>query len=194
MLSAPLRGRFGATYRLDYYTPDLLEGEIPGAGSPGVGDRSRSRWRAGDSLSGQGHAAVALRLLRPARTSPRCGPMAACRPVAAQALALMEVDELGLDQTDRRVLETITIKFGGGPVGLQTIAASISEKPDTTSHAIEPYSAPQPGFIDRTPRGNGDRSRLPPSGLDVPASLAPASPSSPGASSMSTSDDPRPPG
>jgi Holliday junction DNA helicase RuvB len=72
--------------------------------------------------------------------------------VAHQALALMEVDDLGLDEIDRKVLRTIIEKFGGGPVGLDTIAAAISEESDTIMDVYEPYLL-QLGFLDRTPRG-----------------------------------------
>lgn len=176
MLSAPLRGRFGATYRLDYYTPDSLEAivaqaaqvlaiEVEADGVQEIACRARGTPR------------VALRLLRRVRDFAQVrADGRVTRPVAAQALALMEVDELGLDETDRRVLETITIKFGGGPVGLQTIAASISEEPDTIMDVIEPYLL-QLGFIDRTPQGRTATAlayhHL---GLDVPASLQPRFP------------------
>ncbi len=74
------------------------------------------------------------------------------RQVAGDALALLDIDALGLDDADRRVLDTIIVKFGGGPVGLQTIAASMSEEPDTIMDVVEPYLL-QLGFIDRTPQG-----------------------------------------
>jgi holliday junction DNA helicase RuvB len=74
------------------------------------------------------------------------------RPVAHEALDLLDVDVLGLDDIDRRVLHTILEKYGGGPVGLSTIAASISEEPDTIMDVVEPYLL-QLGFLDRTPQG-----------------------------------------
>jgi Holliday junction DNA helicase RuvB len=176
MLSAPLRGRFGATYRLDYYTPDSLEAivaqaaqvlaiEVEADGVQEIACRARGTPR------------VALRLLRRVRDFAQVRAEGrVTRPVAAEALALMEVDELGLDETDRRVLETITIKFGGGPVGLQTIAASISEEPDTIMDVIEPYLL-QLGFIDRTPQGRTATAfAYQHLGLDVPASLQPRFP------------------
>ena len=74
------------------------------------------------------------------------------QPVAAEALALLEIDDLGLDDSDRRVLNTVIEKYDGGPVGLQTIAASLSEEPDTLMDVVEPYLL-QLGFLDRTPQG-----------------------------------------
>ncbi len=72
--------------------------------------------------------------------------------MADEALSLLEIDDLGLDDLDRRVLDAIIVKFGGGPVGLDTLAASISEEPDTIMDVVEPYLL-QLGFLDRTPRG-----------------------------------------
>ena len=72
--------------------------------------------------------------------------------VAEEALSLLEIDDLGLDDLDRRVLDAIIVKFSGGPVGLDTLAASISEEPDTIMDVVEPYLL-QLGFLDRTPRG-----------------------------------------
>ena len=87
------------------------------------------------------------------RDFARCAPTAPIdRAVAAEALALLDVDELGLDDVDRRVLRTIIEKFDGGPVGLETIAASISEEADTIMDVVEPYLL-QLGFLDRTPQG-----------------------------------------
>jgi Holliday junction DNA helicase RuvB len=96
---------------------------------------------------------VALRLLRRVRDFAQVrADGRIVRTVANQALALLEIDDLGLDDSDRRVLKTIIAKFDGGPVGLQTIAASISEEPDTVMDVVEPYLL-QLGFIDRTPQG-----------------------------------------
>ena len=96
---------------------------------------------------------MALRLLRRVRDYAQVkadGTITA--EVAREALALMEVDELGLDTLDRQVLGRIIRNFDGGPVGLETIAASISEEPDTIMDVVEPYLL-QLGFLDRTPRG-----------------------------------------
>lgn len=152
MLSAPLRDRFGAVYRLDYYdlsametivdrSAHILGAEIDPAAVTEIAQRSRGTPR------------VTNRLLKRVRDYAQVradGKISA--EVAHQALALLEVDELGLDEIDRKVLRTIIEKFGGGPVGLDTIAASISEEADTIMDVYEPYLL-QLGFLDRTPRG-----------------------------------------
>jgi len=96
---------------------------------------------------------VALRLLKRGRDYAQVrsdGRIGA--EVAAEALALLEVDQLGLDEMDRQVLRAIIEKFGGGPVGLETIAAAVSEEPDTVMDVVEPYLL-QMGFLERTARG-----------------------------------------
>jgi len=152
LMTAPLRARFGATFRLDFYDLQamqaivrrdarLLNLEIDEGGVTEVAMRARGTPR------------VAIRLLRRVRDYAQVrsdGRISA--GVAAQALALLDVDGLGLDDLDRRVLRAIMDKFGGGPVGLDTIAASISEEADTIEDVVEPYLL-QLGFLDRTPRG-----------------------------------------
>ncbi len=152
MLSAPLRDRFGAVYRLDFYdlpamkeivkrSAGLLGAAIDETGIEEIARRARGTPR------------VANRLLKRVRDYAQVranGDITA--EVAHQALSLMEVDALGLDDVDRKVLETIITKFGGGPVGLDTIAAAISEEADTIMDVYEPYLL-QLGFLDRTPRG-----------------------------------------
>ena len=152
LLTAPLRARFGATFRVDFYDQDALEAivrraawvlqvEVDDAGAAEI------------ALRGRGTPRVALRLLRRVRDFAQVradGNITA--QVARQALSLLEVDERGLDDLDRRVLHTIIEKFSGGPVGLDTIAAAISEEPDTIMDVVEPYLL-QLGFLDRTPRG-----------------------------------------
>ena len=101
----------------------------------------------------RGTPRVSLRLLRRVRDYAQVRADGHINQlVARQALALLEVDELGLDDLDRRVLDSIIVKFGGGPVGLETLAASISEEGDTIMDVVEPYLL-QLGFLDRTPRG-----------------------------------------
>ncbi|MGD8399227.1 MAG: Holliday junction branch migration DNA helicase RuvB, partial [Anaerolineae bacterium] len=152
LMTAPLRARFGAVYRLDFYDDDAMEAivrrsagilhvEIDDAGVIEVARRARGTPR------------VANRLLKRVRdyAQVRADGMIT-RGVAQDALALLEVDPLGLDDIDRRVLETIIIKFEGGPVGLDTIAAALSEEADTIMDVVEPYLL-QLGFLDRTPRG-----------------------------------------
>jgi Holliday junction DNA helicase RuvB len=101
----------------------------------------------------RGTPRVGLRLLRRVRDFAQVrGDGVVTRALAAEALALLDVDPLGMDDLDRRVLRAIIEKFGGGPVGLETIAASISEEADTIMDVVEPYLL-QLGFLDRTPRG-----------------------------------------
>lgn len=152
LLTAPLRARFGAIYRLDFYRLDamlqivkraaaMLETPIEEDGALEIARRARGTPR------------VALRLLRRVRDYAQVradGVITAA--VADEALNLLDIDQLGLDEIDRRVLSTIIEKFSGGPVGLETIAAAISEEPDTIMDVYEPYLL-QLGFLDRTPRG-----------------------------------------
>ena len=152
LLTAPLRARFGATFRVDFYDQEAMEAivrraawvlqvEIDDAGGAEIARR------------GRGTPRVALRLLRRVRDFAQVradGCITA--EVARDALGLLDVDERGLDDLDRRVLHTIIQKFEGGPVGLDTVAASVSEEPDTIMDVVEPYLL-QLGFLDRTPRG-----------------------------------------
>jgi Holliday junction DNA helicase RuvB len=152
LLTAPLRARFGAIHRLDFYEPEAMEAivvrgagvlqvDIDGAGTSEIACRARGTPR------------VALRLLRRVRDFAQVrADGRITKNVARKALSLLEIDDLGLDDSDRRVLTTIVEKFHGGPVGLQTIAASISEEPDTVMDVVEPYLL-QLGFIDRTSQG-----------------------------------------
>jgi Holliday junction DNA helicase RuvB len=152
LLTAPLRARFGATHRLDFYdlaamqaivvrAAALLQVQIDQQGIHEIACRARGTPR------------VAIRLLRRVRDFAEVrADGQITQPVAAEALALMEIDQLGLDDADRRVLSTVIEKYDGGPVGLQTIAASLSEEPDTIMDVVEPYLL-QLGFIDRTPQG-----------------------------------------
>jgi Holliday junction DNA helicase RuvB len=152
LLTAPLRARFGAIHRLDFYEEEamaaiirraamVLDLEISDAGVNEIACRARGTPR------------VALRLLRRVRDFAEVrADGQITREVALEALELLEIDILGLDDSDRRVLSTIIEKFQGGPVGLQTISASISEEPDTIMDVVEPYLL-QLGFIDRTPQG-----------------------------------------
>ncbi len=152
MMTSPLRDRFGILYRLEFYDEATLKEivtrsamvhgvEIDEAGAQEIAQR------------GRGTPRIANRLLRRVRdyAQVRAGGHIT-REVAREALALMEIDELGLDQIDRRVLDAIIRKFDGGPVGLETIAAAISEESDTIMDVYEPYLL-QLGFLDRTPRG-----------------------------------------
>ncbi len=152
LLTAPLRSRFGATFRVDYYDQAAMEAIVRRAAGvlgltvddAGVTEIARR---------GRGTPRVAIRLLKRVRDYAQVrydGRVTG--EVAREALELLEVDELGLDDLDRRVLRTIIEKFGGGPVGLDTIAAAVSEEADTVMDVIEPYLL-QLGFLERTPRG-----------------------------------------
>ena len=152
LVTAPLRARFGAIYRLNYYDMTAMRAIVKrGAGvlaieadTDGVDEIARR---------GRGTPRVALRLLRRVRDFAEVRANGVVnRQVAQEALDLLEVDVLGLDDIDRRVLRTIIEKYNGGPVGLSTIAASVSEEPVTVMDVVEPYLL-QLGFLDRTPQG-----------------------------------------
>jgi holliday junction DNA helicase RuvB len=152
LISAPLRGRFGLVLRLNHYdvpeltriverSAQLLTLEIDRAGAEEIARRSRGTPR------------IANRLLRRVRdyAEVRAGGHVNLE-VAEAALDLLEVDRYGLDEIDQKIMGTILEKYSGGPVGVNTIAASIDEEPDTVEEVYEPYLM-QLGFIDRTPRG-----------------------------------------
>ena len=152
LMTAPLRARFGAVYRLDFYdeaamqaivrrSSGILNIEIEEQGVVEVARRARGTPR------------VANRLLKRVRDYAQVrADGVITQAVARDALSLLEVDALGLDDIDRRVLLTIIDKFDGGPVGLETIGAALSEEADTIMDVVEPYLL-QLGFINRTPRG-----------------------------------------
>ncbi|MHC1740813.1 MAG: Holliday junction branch migration DNA helicase RuvB [Anaerolineaceae bacterium] len=152
LITAPLRARFGAVYRLDYYDQRAMQNIVRRAAgllkvetnNDGISEIARRA---------RGTPRVALRLLRRVRdySQVRGNGFIDCN-CAQEALNLLAVDHLGLDDVDRRVLSTIIDKYNGGPVGLSTIAASISEEPDTIMDVVEPYLL-QLGFIERTSQG-----------------------------------------
>ncbi len=152
LVTAPLRARFGAVYRLDYYDPEAMKAIVTRAArmlkveaeTDGITEMARRA---------RGTPRVALRLLRRVRDFAQVrADGVITKNVAREALDLLQVDPLGLDDVDRRVLKTIIEKYNGGPVGLNTIAASISEEQDTIMDVVEPYLL-QLGFLDRTPQG-----------------------------------------
>jgi Holliday junction DNA helicase RuvB len=152
LLTAPLRGRFGIVHRLDFYAEDdldrivrrsarILGVPIDEAGAREIARRSRGTPR------------IANRLLRRVRDFAQVrADGTVTSAVARDALALLEVDDHGFDEVDRKLLLTIIDKFGGGPVGVNALAAAISEEPDAIEDIYEPYLL-QLGFLDRTPRG-----------------------------------------
>jgi Holliday junction DNA helicase RuvB len=152
LVSAPLRARFGAVYRLDFYDQKAMC-QIVARGARMLGVEAEPGGVEEIALRARGTPRVGLRLMRRVRDYAQVRANGAITPeVAAEALNLLNVDPLGLDDVDRRVLSTIIDKYDGGPVGLNTIAASISEEPDTIMDVVEPYLL-QLGFLDRTPQG-----------------------------------------
>jgi Holliday junction DNA helicase RuvB len=152
LLTSPLRSRFGIVHRLDFYEePDMREIVQRSARILGVPiDAEAARELAARS---RGTPRIANRLLRRVRDYAQVradGHIDGA--VARAALSLLEVDERGFDEIDRRLLRTIIEKFGGGPVGLNTLAAAISEEKDAIEDIYEPFLM-QAGFLERTPRG-----------------------------------------
>ena len=152
LIAAPLRARFGLVNRLDYYVPESLAEIV-----------TRSAAKLGVDIDGAG----ALEIARRARGTPRIANNLLRRvrdyaqvkagnritgDVARDSLELLEIDPNGLDEMDVRILETICVKFGGGPVGLSTIAVSVGEEPDTVEEAYEPFLIME-GYLERTPKG-----------------------------------------
>ena len=152
LLTTPLRDRFGVTHRLELYEPPdlarivlrsagILDVEIDSDGAEAIAGRSRGTPR------------VANRLLKRVRDFAEVrGTGHIDAGVAAEALDLLEVDAAGLDRLDREILRAICGKFGGGPVGLSTLAVAVGEEQDTIEDVYEPYLLQQ-GFLMRTPRG-----------------------------------------
>ncbi|MBI2873396.1 MAG: Holliday junction branch migration DNA helicase RuvB [Chloroflexi bacterium] len=152
MVSPPLRDRFGAVYRLDYYDPTAMEAIVRRSAHI-LGVEADDDGVAEIARRARGTPRVANRLLRRVRDYAQVMASGVVTgPVARQALERLEVDNLGLDEVDHKVLRTIVEKYDGGPVGLETIAASISEEADTIMDVYEPYLL-QLGFLERTPRG-----------------------------------------
>ena len=152
MLTSPLRSRFGLVNRLDYYSVDelctiimrsagLLEITIDQGGASEIASRSRGTPRVANNL---------LRWVRDYAQVRADGAINA--ETAAKALAMIEIDEDGLDEMDKRLLETIIYKFNGGPVGLSSLAVAVSEDASTLEEVNEPFLIMQ-GFLKRTPRG-----------------------------------------
>jgi holliday junction DNA helicase RuvB len=152
LLTTPLRDRFGMTFRLGYYAPGelativrrsarILGVEIADDAAAEIARRSRGTPRIANRI---------LRRVRDVAEVRHAGAITTA--VAREALELLEVDEEGLERTDRDLLRAIVEKFGGGPVGLSTLAVTLGEEPDTIEDVYEPFLL-QLGFIQRTPRG-----------------------------------------
>jgi Holliday junction DNA helicase RuvB len=152
LLTTPLRDRFGMTFRLGYYetgqlaaivrrSARILDVAIEDEAADEIARRSRGTPRIANRI---------LRRVRDVAEVRHAGAVTAA--VADEALELLEVDDVGLERTDRELLATVAHKFGGGPVGLSTLAVSLGEEPDTIEDVYEPYLL-QLGFLQRTPRG-----------------------------------------
>ncbi|HKB17856.1 MAG TPA: Holliday junction branch migration DNA helicase RuvB [Candidatus Dormibacteraeota bacterium] len=152
LLSGPLRDRFGAVYRLDFYTQPELE-HIVGRSARILEIEIKADAVSEIARRARGTPRIANRLLRRVRDYAQVrSDGRATIDVTRRALALLEIDEIGLEPLDRRLLETVVIKFKGGPVGLDTLATSLSEEPETIEDVHEPYLI-QVGFLARTARG-----------------------------------------
>ncbi len=152
LMTAPLRARFGAVYRLDYYDHPAMQTIVRRAAGI-LGAQAEESGVAEIARRARGTPRIALRLLRRVRDFAQVrGDGVITSQAACGALDLLQVDPLGLDDVDRRVLKTIIEKYNGGPVGLNTIGASIGEEPETIMEVVEPYLL-QLGFLDRTPQG-----------------------------------------
>jgi Holliday junction DNA helicase RuvB len=152
LLTTPLRDRFGMTFRLGYYeeselttivrrSAGILDVEIEDGAADEIARRARGTPRVANRI---------LRRIRDVAEVRHAG--AVTLDIAREALELLEVDEVGLERTDRELLSSVVHKFGGGPVGLSTLAVSLGEEPDTIEDVYEPYLL-QLGFLQRTPRG-----------------------------------------
>ncbi len=152
MLSAPLRDRFGVVHRLNFYDPKELEIVVKNASNKlGISIDQESIVEI--AKRGRGTPRVSLKLLKRARDFAQVkGEGKITKELAQEALKLLDIDKLGLDGSDKRYLYTIIEKHKGGPVGIETIASTISEDIETLEDVIEPYLM-QIGFIKRTPRG-----------------------------------------
>ena len=152
LLTSALRSRFGIVHRLEFYTPEDLD-EIVRRSARILGVPIDAAAAAEISRRSRGTPRIANRLLRRVRDFAQVrADGSITMEVAHAALKLLEVDEYGFDEIDRKLLRTIIEKFGGGPVGINSIAAAISEEKDAIEDIYEPFLI-QIGFLDRTPRG-----------------------------------------
>ncbi len=152
LLTTPLRDRFGVCHRLEHYTPQHL-GEIVTRSARILGVSIDAAGTVAIAARARGTPRVANRLLKRVRDFAEVrGSGVINGPIAADALAMLEVDEAGLDRRDRSILTAIAELFGGGPVGLSTLSAAVDEESDTIEDVYEPYLLQQ-GLIKRTPRG-----------------------------------------
>jgi holliday junction DNA helicase RuvB len=152
LLTTPLRDRFGMTFRLDYYAPPELAAIVRRSARI-LGVELEDEAAEEIARRARGTPRIANRILRRVRDVAEVRHTGAITSAVAQeALELHEVDEEGLERTDRELLRAIAERFGGGPVGLSTLAVALGEEPDTVEDVYEPYLL-QLGFLQRTPRG-----------------------------------------
>lgn len=152
LLTSPLRSRFGAIFRVDFYAPEALT-EILKRSASILGVGSDDEGLAEIACRARGTPRIANRLLRRVRDYAQVKASGTItKQVTDEALQMLEIDAVGLDKMDRLLLLTVIDKFGGGPVGLDTLAAAIAEEKDTIEDVYEPYLI-QAGFLQRTPRG-----------------------------------------
>jgi len=152
LLSPPLRDRFGAVYRLNFYDQSAIE-VIIARSTRLLGIEAEKRGLEEIARRARGTPRVANRLLKRVRDYAQVkGKGVITEKIALEALGRLEIDPIGLDEVDHKILRTIIEKFNGGPVGLDTIAAAISEEADTIMDVYEPYLL-QLSFLERTPRG-----------------------------------------
>lgn len=152
LLTTPLRDRFEVVFRLEFYQPEELA-EIVRRAAPrlGVEIEPEAAWELGTKA--RGTPRIALRLLRRARDLAQVQGMTTITTVVAkETLKMLGIDEQGLDELDRRILEVMIDRFNGGPVGLETLSAALGEDPDTIADLYEPYLIAL-GFIKKTPQG-----------------------------------------
>ena len=152
LLTAPMRSRFGLSIRLDYYDPEdlerivnrsarILDVDIDSGGAAEIARRSRGTPR------------ICNNLLRRVRDYAQVkADNRVTKPVSEQALAMLDIDEDGLDEMDKRILETLLFRFSGAPVGINSLAVSVGEEADTIEEVYEPYLI-RNGFLKRTPQG-----------------------------------------
>lgn len=152
LLTSPLRSRFGIVHRLDFYNPADIE-EIVKRSARILGVEMTEEAAAEIGRRARGTPRIANRLLRRVRDYAQVkSDGRVTREIARKAMDLLEVDEHGFDEVDRRLLRTIIEKFGGGPVGLKSLAAALAEEPDALEDIHEPFLI-QLGFLDRTKNG-----------------------------------------
>jgi Holliday junction DNA helicase RuvB len=152
LIGAPLRDRFGAIYRLDYYSPEDL-GKIISRTAKILHVQLDPEAAAEIALRSRGTARIANRLLKRVRDYAQVkGNGTISLQSAREALSMYEIDEFGLDELDRKILLSLIEKYNGGPAGLSTIAASVSEEVDTVMEVYEPFLL-KIGFLQKTPKG-----------------------------------------